>query len=105
MKKVGILRIVIICLWIGAVLSMVESASAAVDYLKEVKPILAENCYRCHGGSQQKAGLRLDTVTSARKGGETGAAVKPGSSKESLVISVVNGTHDTIHGCRTRSLL
>ncbi|MBK8002030.1 MAG: hypothetical protein IPK15_25875 [Verrucomicrobia bacterium] len=35
---------------------------AANDYLREVKPMLAEHCYRCHGASQQKGGLRLDTA-------------------------------------------
>ena len=34
-------------------------AGDAVDYLREVKPILAARCYTCHGAIKQKAGLRL----------------------------------------------
>jgi hypothetical protein len=28
-------------------------ADEAVDYLREVKPILAEKCFSCHGALQQ----------------------------------------------------
>ncbi len=30
------------------------------DYNWDVRPILSQNCFSCHGNSQQKAGLRLD---------------------------------------------
>ena len=36
--------------------------TAAVDYLREVKPILARECVKCHGATQQKGGLQLDTA-------------------------------------------
>ena len=35
----------------------------AVDYAKDIKPLLKERCYACHGALKQKAGLRLDTVS------------------------------------------
>src|SRR5262245_15097463 len=56
-----------------------------VDYNRDIQPILAENCYHCHGpdAKQRKAKLRLD-----QKDGPDGAyrtdegitVVKPGSS-------------------------
>ena len=70
--------------------------AAPVDYLREVKPILAENCYRCHGASQQKGGLRIDTASLALKGGEHGKGFKPGKSAESLIVQAVMGTHESI---------
>ncbi len=70
--------------------------SAAVNYLREVKPLLTEHCYKCHGAAQQKGDLRLDTAASARKGGENGAGFKPGQSGASLLMQAVKGTHDTI---------
>ena len=44
----------------------------AVDYGKEIKPLLRERCYTCHGSLKQKAGLRLDTVSLMRDGGDSG---------------------------------
>ncbi len=37
------------------------SAAEAVDYLRDVKPILRERCFACHGGLAQKGKLRLDS--------------------------------------------
>ncbi|HTD67052.1 MAG TPA: c-type cytochrome domain-containing protein [Candidatus Limnocylindria bacterium] len=71
-------------------------AAAAVDYLREIKPLLTEQCYRCHGASQQKGELRLDTAALARKGGENGASIQPSKGNDSLLIQAVKGTHDSI---------
>jgi len=51
---------------------------------KSVRPILAENCYSCHGQEKQKSELRLDHVDLIVKGGETGPAIvrnDPGASR------------------------
>src|SRR4051794_38711883 len=45
------------------------------DYARQVRPILKHHCYACHGALQQKAGLRLDTVASIRKGSESGPVI------------------------------
>jgi mono/diheme cytochrome c family protein len=71
-------------------------AAAPVDYVRDVKPVFAEHCYGCHGASQQKSGLRMDTVTFALKGGENGPALKPGRSVDSLLVQAVKGTHSDI---------
>ncbi len=57
-----------------------------VDYLRDVKPILARRCYACHGALKRKAGLRLDTAASIHKGGDGGPAVEPGKAIESLLV-------------------
>ncbi|MEL6109922.1 MAG: DUF1549 domain-containing protein [Planctomycetota bacterium] len=36
-------------------------AAEPVDYVAQVKPLLAEKCYSCHGALKQEAGLRLET--------------------------------------------
>ena len=70
--------------------------AAPVDYVKEVKPILAQHCYRCHGASQQKSGMRADTAAFLRTGGDSGPSLVSGKAEASLLIKTVLGTHDDI---------
>ena len=60
------------------------------DYLKTIKPILAERCYSCHGALQQKAGLRVDTAAAIRDSG----TIVPGKSAESTLIFHLLGEED-----------
>ncbi|HYE30685.1 MAG TPA: DUF1549 domain-containing protein, partial [Methylomirabilota bacterium] len=72
------------------------SAGAKVDYTKEVRPILSENCYFCHGpdANHRKAGLRLDTKEDAFKELKDGgfAVVAGDPDKSKLLQRIV--THD-----------
>jgi mono/diheme cytochrome c family protein len=70
------------------------AAAEPVDYLLDVKPILAKNCYACHGAAKQRSGLRLDTAASLLRGGNSGPAAVPGKSADSRVIKAVTGTGD-----------
>ena len=57
---------------------------AAVDYFKDVRPILETRCYGCHGPKKQKADLRLDKKHSAFGEASDGLKViRPGRSAES----------------------
>src|SRR5258707_1230328 len=55
-----------------------DEPARAVDYLQDVKPILVKHCTACHGSEKQKSGLRLDSASLARRGGDSGPAVEPG---------------------------
>jgi hypothetical protein len=62
---------------------------AAVDFNRDVRPVLAANCFACHGpdAGQRKAGLRLDTRRGATVALEGGAhAVVPGLPRESELV-------------------
>ncbi|MGZ8901849.1 MAG: DUF1549 domain-containing protein, partial [Limisphaerales bacterium] len=83
-------------LLVFVLLACASTSASAVDYLREVKPIFTEHCYRCHGASQQKGDLRMDTAEFISKGGENGAAFTPGKSAESLLVHALKGTHDSI---------
>ncbi len=72
--------------WPGA-----AKADEGVDYLRHIKPILAARCYACHGALEQKNGLRLDTAGLLKRGGDSGPAVVPGKSGESLLVRHVTG--------------
>src|SRR5690349_4069838 len=62
-----------------------------VDFSKDIQPILAANCYKCHGPDQQEAGLRWDRKAEALKGGEKGTPIVAGKPAESLLYRAVNG--------------
>jgi hypothetical protein len=70
-------------------------AAERVDYVRQIKPILAKNCYECHGPQKQRSGLRLDTAAAIRKGGDSGPGIVPGDSGASKLIKAVTGTDDT----------
>jgi Protein of unknown function (DUF1549)/Protein of unknown function (DUF1553)/Planctomycete cytochrome C len=68
-----------------------EPGRRAIEYTRDIKPVLSKRCYACHGALQQKAGLRVDTASLMKKGGDSGSAIEPGSSDESLIIDAVTG--------------
>jgi mono/diheme cytochrome c family protein len=67
-----------------------------VDYLSDIKPLLTQQCGKCHGPAKQENGLRLDTTASAFGGGDSGPAIVAGKSAESPLIKAVAGKSDTI---------
>lgn len=66
-------------------------ANRKVDFVKDIRPILASKCYACHGPNQQNNQLRWDVKAIATKGGISGPAFQPGKSAESLVVRLVGG--------------
>lgn len=66
-------------------------ASHEVNFTTEIKPIIEASCIKCHGRGRDKGGLRLDSRETLLKGGDTGPAVVPGKSADSLLIELVQG--------------
>jgi mono/diheme cytochrome c family protein len=66
-------------------------AARPVDFAKDIQPILAQNCYKCHGVQRAEADLRWDLRESALKGSDHGPVLVPGKSAESKVIQLVAG--------------
>ncbi len=82
------------CAFAGlAVLGAADAFADPIDYLRDVKPLLARQCVACHGTHTQKHGLRLDTADALLRGGTSGQAVIPGKPAESRLLLVVEG-HD-----------
>ena len=78
--------VVAICATAIVVSALVVSAQTqtpapAVDYLRDIRPILESHCYECHGTKKDPRQLRLDVKGAALKGGMTGPAVIPGNSR------------------------
>jgi mono/diheme cytochrome c family protein len=66
-------------------------AATTVDFARDVKPIFDAACVKCHGKGKNKGGLSLETRETFLKGGDSGAAILPGKSAESLLIELVSG--------------
>jgi hypothetical protein len=67
-------------------------AARTMDYAKDVQPLLARHCYKCHGPDKQESSFRLDQKGAALRGGDWGD--KPlvvGKSAESPLIKAVGG--------------
>ncbi len=64
-------------------LAGVPAAVAAVDFAKDIQPILQKSCLECHNPDKIKGGLRLDSRALAIKGGKSGVVIVPGDAAKS----------------------
>jgi len=65
-------------------------APAAIDFNRDVRPIFAANCYKCHGPDEEerKARLRFDLRFEALKPAKSGnPAIVPGSPEKSEMVA------------------
>src|SRR4051794_9764053 len=80
-------------LFIATPLTATPVASADVDFFeKQIRPILSEHCWSCHGAKKQNAGLRLDSRAALLKGGESGPAIDEKEPTKSLLLAAIR--HD-----------
>ena len=79
-----------------AVVALSGVARAAdIDFDKQIRPILADSCYKCHNAKKQKGKLRLDTKELFLKGGKDGKIIDPGNpGKSDLYRRVTLGKDD-----------
>src|ERR1044071_6918590 len=75
-----------------------DSAAGVEFFEKKIRPVLAENCYKCHSAQAEKVkgGLLLDTRAGVLKGGDTGPALVPGEPEKSLIVKAVRYTDENL---------
>lgn len=67
-----------------------DPSAAAPDFHRDVLPIFEEKCIRCHGGKRRGGKLDMRSMAALLTGGDTGAALKPGNAKKSLLIELIH---------------
>ncbi|MEE2639247.1 MAG: PSD1 and planctomycete cytochrome C domain-containing protein [Planctomycetota bacterium] len=80
--------------WINSsffLLSFSLISADEIDFEKQIRPILENRCWHCHGEQEQESGLRLDSRPNLLRGGDSGASsVVPGQPEKSYLIEVIN---------------
>ncbi len=89
----------------GAIVLLVARSAPAADkpspqavefFEKNVRPVLVDNCLKCHGSKRQEGELRLDSRAAMLKGNDKiGPVVVPGEPEKSRLIKAV-GYNDEI---------
>src|SRR5579883_1939359 len=79
---------------LGSVSALHAAEPSAVDtqfFENKIRPILVDNCYKCHSheAPKLKGGLSVEFRDGLLKGGDTGPAIVPGDPDNSLLIKAV----------------
>ena len=62
------------------------SPEASAFFEAKVRPILVDQCQKCHGATKQSGGLRLDSRASILEGGDGGPAIVVGDPSKSMLV-------------------
>ena len=96
MKQRLINALIGMAIFTGCVLASVraDERGALEHFERKIRPVLIELCYDCHSAAAKevKGGLCVDTREALRRGGDSGPALVPGNSAESLIIAALK--HD-----------
>ncbi|MFN5746289.1 MAG: c-type cytochrome domain-containing protein, partial [Methylococcaceae bacterium] len=75
---------------IALLLNLATAAIAEDLFTAKIEPLLKQRCYECHShGKKMKGGLTLDSKAGWEKGGDSGPAIIPGDTEQSLLIEMI----------------
>lgn len=88
-----------LCALVGLLPSAVRGEDKPIDFNRDIRPLLSNNCYQCHGpdAAERQAGLRLDSREDAFAELESGErAIVPGDVKASALVARIETTDDSM---------
>jgi hypothetical protein len=83
----------LLCAWAISAATTPET-HAKVDFNAEIRPLLSDRCYKCHGPDEKsrKAKLRLDTQQGALGKTKNGVVISPGKPSQSELYQRITST-------------
>jgi mono/diheme cytochrome c family protein len=60
-----------------------RNGETRIDYARQIAPLFARHCFRCHGPERHESGLRLDHRPALLLGVDSGPAIVPGQAQQS----------------------
>lgn len=66
-------------------------AAEPPDFARHIAPLFQQYCLDCHGRQDPEGGLVMETHADLLKGGDSGAAILPGNSADSLLVKFLEG--------------
>jgi hypothetical protein len=63
-------------------------------FKKQIRPILEQKCWRCHGGKNVESELDMNERAGLLKGGRGGPAIIPGKGQDSLLVKLISHARD-----------
>ncbi len=77
-------------LLLACLMTSAAAVAAPPDFERDIRPIFAANCVKCHGPEKQKSGYRLDVKSVALTGGEGSAPnILPGKAAASPLVKAI----------------
>jgi hypothetical protein len=87
MPRLGFLCLLALC---SLATPRVRAELTAQEFFeKDVRPLLVERCFSCHGQEKVKGGLRLTSRDALLRGGDSGPAAVEGRPDESLIVQAI----------------
>jgi mono/diheme cytochrome c family protein len=77
-----------------AIANAQKPKTPAVNYYRDIEPILNSSCVSCHQESMAAGGLKLDAPENLLQGGASGKVVIPGKADRSLLYQRLTVTTD-----------
>ena len=75
-------------------LGLAKPGAAGIDFNRDIRPVLSDACFQCHGpdAAKRKAGLRLDTHSGATEAREGVRAIDPARLANSELLARITAT-------------